>query len=134
MEFVLDYREWTGDVAGSGDEVWHAVDDGTGGWGDSADVFGRWLMDASNPSLFDRVREALLMEWDPIGIQEFPEAHAEYDSYVPDLCELLMRKETWETVFAYLWHLEIGHMGLRGDQVRTQTFSERLIRIARESD
>lgn len=91
-------------------------------------------MDARKPSLFNRVREALLMEWDPIGIQEFPEAHDEYDSYVPDLCELLMRKETCETVFAYLWQLETEHMGLCGDQLRTHAFAERLISIAKEGD
>ena len=88
------------------------------------------MMDDSNPSLFNRVREALLMDWDPIVIQDFPEAHDEYDSYVPGLCELLMRKDPSGRVFSYLWKLETDHMGLRGDPSRTQAFAERLRSLA----
>lgn len=89
-------------------------------------------MDVNKPNLFNRVREALLMEWDPIGIQEYPEAKHEYDSYVSELCELLKRMETCETVFAYLWQLETAQMGLRGDQVRTQGFAEKLISFVKD--
>lgn len=89
-------------------------------------------MDANQTILFSRVQRALLREWDPIGIQEFPGAHDEYDSYVPDIYELLVKKEPVEIVFAYLWQLETEHMGLRGDQVRTQEFALRLIDIAIE--
>jgi hypothetical protein len=92
------------------------------------------MMNGSKPNLFNRVREALLMDWDPIGIQDFPGAHDEYDSYVPELCELLMRKEPIDTVVSYLWQLETCHMGLRGDRSRTHAFAERLISMETESD
>jgi len=86
-------------------------------------------MDAGTSTLLNRVRVALLTEWDPIGIQEIPEARDEYDSYAPGICELLMRNETSGSVFDYLWQLETDHMGLTGDQVRTHAFAERLVRM-----
>ena len=86
-------------------------------------------MDAGTSTFLNRVRVALLTEWDPIGIQEIPEAHDEYDSYAPDICELLMGNQTIDSVFDYLWQLETDHMGLTGDQMRTRAFAEQLIRM-----
>ena len=33
--------------------------------------------------LLDEIQKILLREWDPIGIQDIPEAQDEYDSYIP---------------------------------------------------
>jgi hypothetical protein len=79
-----------------------------------------------------RIRDALLHEWDPIGIQEFPEAQDEYDSYVPDVCHLVLSGASFEDIFAYLWSLETQHMGLRGDRQRTEHFANRVIEIGEE--
>ena len=78
-------------------------------------------------SLVEYVRRALLHDWDPIGVQSYSGASDEYDSYVPDVCELLVRKATLDEVLAYLWSLETQHMGLRGDRQRTETFANELI-------
>lgn len=72
------------------------------------------------PQLSIRVREVLLKKWDPIGIQAFSEAQNEYDSYVPELCELLMRRATVNEIVTYLWWLETEHMGLPGDRQKTE--------------
>ncbi len=77
-----------------------------------------------------RVREALLRNWDPIGVRSFAEANDEYDSYVPDVCALLLRRASLEEIFAYLWWLETERMGLRGDSSKTKLFSEQIAQLA----
>jgi hypothetical protein len=79
-----------------------------------------------------RIHDALLHEWDPIGIEQFPEAQDEYDSYVPDVCHRLLSGASFEQVFDYLWSLETQHMGLRGDRQRTEQFANRVIEIGEE--
>ncbi len=90
-------------------------------------------MNSKRSQLFDRVRDALLNEWDPIGIQDFAEAADEYDSYAADLCELLGRNASVTEVFKYLWQLETEHMSLRGEKRRTEDFASRLLEIATTS-
>ena len=79
-----------------------------------------------------RVRNALLRDWDPIGVQEFPEAHNEYDSFVPDVCRLLLDGADREELMSFLWWAETEHMGLRGDKKRTQEFVERLMYLVND--
>ncbi len=38
---------------------------------------------------YDAVGRIFLEDWDPIGVDDVPEAQGEYDSYVPGVCELL---------------------------------------------
>ena len=35
--------------------------------------------------LFELVHEAVLLDWDPIGIAGIPEASNEYDAYIPEI-------------------------------------------------
>ena len=72
------------------------------------------------------IREILLMEWDPIGIAEFPEAHDEYNEYVAEVEELVAGQARPEVIFAYLWKLETTHMGLVGDRPKTERIASRL--------
>lgn len=84
-------------------------------------------------SLYDRVRHMMLYDWDPIGIQGYMDwPQDEYDSYVPDVCQLLLRKASFEEVLAYLWWLETQHIGLPGDRQRTEEFARRLIQVGEE--
>jgi hypothetical protein len=41
-----------------------------------------------------RVRCALLIEWDPIRVQQFAGAQDEYDLYAPDICRMLSQNAT----------------------------------------
>jgi len=77
----------------------------------------------------DTVRQALLNDWDPIGIRKEPGAQDEYDSYIPMVCKLLMTKRPVHEVFDYLWRLETEHMRLTGTRRETEQFAERLMRI-----
>ena len=84
-------------------------------------------------SLRRRVRVALLHEWDPIGIRQYLEAHDEYDSYVPDVCNLLQSGATSQELFSFLWSLETEHMGLQGNRNATEQFANRLIQLRDEA-
>ncbi len=71
------------------------------------------------------IRQALLEEWDPIGVRGFPEAKDEYDDYVPDVYELLVRGHETRAIVDYLWSLETQHMGLDGNRAATERFAKR---------
>lgn len=61
------------------------------------------------------IRQALLREWDPIGVGDIPEAQGEYDHYVATIYKMLISRKPRNEVFDYLWWLETDHMGLVGD-------------------
>lgn len=82
----------------------------------------------------DSIKAALISEWDPIGVGQFPEAQDEYDSYVPTIYKLLITRSTKHEIFNYLWWLETEYMGLCGNRQATETFAERLLRIPHEID
>jgi hypothetical protein len=84
-------------------------------------------------SLYDHVRHMILHEWDPIGIQGYIDwPQDEYDSYVPDVCQLILRGASCDEVIGYLWWLETEHMGLPGQRERTEQFAKRVIEIGEE--
>jgi len=66
------------------------------------------------------IRETLLRDGDPIGIQDIPEAKDEYDSYVGPVFMLLEKRSTATEFFQYLWKIETHHMGLTGDREKTE--------------
>ncbi len=78
------------------------------------------------------IKRIFLMEWDPIGISEFPEAQNEYDAYVSEAYRLLARRAGVHEMFEYLWWLETTHMGLYGDRQRTEKIAERLVGLISE--
>lgn len=80
------------------------------------------------------IREALLHEWDPIGVGDIPDAQDEYDSYVGAVYKLLISNRSRSEIFDYLWWLETEHMGLSGDRQATEAFAMRLLRLPEELD
>jgi hypothetical protein len=80
--------------------------------------------------LMEEIQKILLKEWDPIGIQDIPEAQDEYDSYVSDVYKLIQSKRTESEVFDYLWGIETEHMGLSGDKKHTQTIAHKLFKLS----
>ena len=77
--------------------------------------------------LHDAIRGVLLNEWDPIGVVDIPGAQDEYDSYIPTIYRLLIRREPVYEVFDYLWWAETKNMGLSGNRQRTEQVAERLV-------
>jgi hypothetical protein len=80
------------------------------------------------------IRDALLRDWDPIGVADIPDAQDEYDGYVASVHKLLIQQRSRTEVFDYLWWLETEHMGLKGDRQATLRFAERLLRLPQELD
>lgn len=76
--------------------------------------------------LHQQIKDLLLREWDPIGVQAIPEAQDEYDGYVPTLHSMLISRKPAHEVFEYLLWLETEHMGLTADRQRTQSIAEKL--------
>jgi hypothetical protein len=58
------------------------------------------------------IRLILMMEWDPIGVRDVPEAADEYDSYAGGICGLLQRGASEADLYAHLRDVEVDRMGL----------------------
>jgi hypothetical protein len=78
------------------------------------------------------IRQVLLHEWEPIGVGDIPQAEDEYDSYVPAIYALLVRRESRYKLIDYLWSVETVAMGLCGNRRRTEEVADRLLRLADE--
>jgi hypothetical protein len=59
-----------------------------------------------------QIRAVLMSTWDPIGVNDIPEAADEYDSYIGGAYELLERGASEESIRAYLRNIEIDAMGM----------------------
>ncbi|PSL82958.1 hypothetical protein C7T35_19575 [Variovorax sp. WS11] len=77
--------------------------------------------------LRQKIKDVLLNEWDPIGVQAIPEAQDEYDDYVPRVYSMLIARKPIKEVFEYRLWVENEHMGLTADRNRTQSIAERLV-------
>ena len=66
-----------------------------------------------------------MRDWDPIGVNDVPEAQDEYDDYVPELVALLARDATEQEIANALYQIETVTMGLNGAP------SEALLLVAR---
>jgi hypothetical protein len=51
------------------------------------------------------IRQVLLQVWDPIGIQDEPNAQDEYDLYVDGIYGLLLRGATDKEITNHLWRI-----------------------------
>ena len=80
-------------------------------------------------SLQKKIKEVLLKDWDPIGIQNITEAQDEYDAYVSSIYKLLISQKTENEIFNYLWWVETEHMGLIGDKQRTLAITKKLNKL-----
>ena len=59
-----------------------------------------------------QIRQILLHDWDPVGVQDEPNARDEYDSYVGDVYGLLARGASPKQVAEHLARIEADRMGL----------------------
>jgi hypothetical protein len=60
----------------------------------------------------EAIREILLRDWDPIGINDVPEANDEYDSYVGGVYRLLASQCSADQLIDHLFVIETQTMGL----------------------
>lgn len=89
------------------------------------------MTDKIDINLYNSIAEALHYKWDPIGVSGIPQTIGEYDSYVPELYELICQNADRELIFNYLWEVEVQHMGLDGNRVATLAFVDYLKEITK---
>ena len=78
-------------------------------------------------ALGDDVRRVLLAEWDPIGVgSECPD---EYDSYIPQICRMLIEQASAEELAAHLGGLAEKEMGLASRRASDLHAAECLLRL-----
>lgn len=69
----------------------------------TADQFARWWRETGEHEL----RQLLLWRWDPIGVADyFPSTADEYDSYAPQLVQVLRRGGDADVIAAHLRDVE----------------------------
>ena len=78
-----------------------------------------WKLRRGDFTLSERVKQAqyfirmvLLVDWDPIAIFGEPAAEDEYDTYVPQIFQLLRKGEKSDEIAEYLHWIEIEMMGM----------------------
>ena len=74
----------------------------------------------------DAIRNILMKYWDPIGVEDEPEAQDEYDDYIPVIWKLLISRESARVIAATLQAIEIEQMGLPANQPRALSAAEKL--------
>jgi hypothetical protein len=62
--------------------------------------------------LYRQTDEILHYMWDPIGVAGVAQARDEYHSYLPQVFELVLRKESKEIIAEYLLDLEENQIGV----------------------
>jgi hypothetical protein len=67
---------------------------------------------ATSQEVRSKIRAIFMAEWDPIGVNEVPEAADEYDSYIGGLYDLLEQGASEESIRTYLRQIEIDQMGM----------------------
>lgn len=80
----------------------------------------------------EAIRRILLLEWDPIGIVDQPDAQDEYDDYIHEIHGMLIRHEPRHRLIDHLWWVETEHMGLFGYRPRTEAVADQLLKLRTE--
>lgn len=75
------------------------------------------------------IREILLQDCDPIGVQGVPEAVDEYDSYVRLLYGILRKHPSEPAVIDFLYHIETDLIGLSTSRVALHPVATKLLQI-----
>jgi hypothetical protein len=74
-----------------------------------------------------------LNDWDPIDIQDVPEAQDEYDRYIAPVIERLRSGASAALLARWLLDIETGEMGLAGDVTRAHVVASKLLTLSETS-
>ncbi len=64
------------------------------------------------PRMHNRADEILHYIWDPIGVSGVAEARDEYDSYIPQIVQMLFDGKGVDAIAQHLYSIEGNQMGL----------------------
>jgi len=73
-----------------------------------------------------RIDEVLFYKWDPIGVNHYPTARAEYRSYVSVILSTLQSGDS-KALYLILSDIQTSNMGLELDEKLTQATVDLLI-------
>ncbi len=59
-----------------------------------------------NEELFKKIHEILIRDWDPIGVSDQPNAHDEYDVYIPGIIKIILKNKSIDQVVNHLASIE----------------------------
>lgn len=84
-------------------------------------------MDRFKPDELERrVDEVLYYKWDPIGINHYVSARAEYRSYVPSILQSLKLGDSVKLI-EKMQDIERNSMGLEGEESNAKEIAELLL-------
>ena len=75
------------------------------------------------------LRKVLLNDWDPIGVDDVPEAADEYDSYLPQVAGRLRSGASVNEIASYLSHVRRDWMSLLSDGEADREAAARVSRL-----
>ena len=80
----------------------------------------------------NEIDEVLWTFWDPIGVNDTPEARDEYRGYISGIFRLLEAGRDRYAIAEHLMSLETVSMGLGGDRASCERVADLLLKIDRE--
>jgi len=86
----------------------------------------RRLSDEQN-QLYNLIDELLWCEWDPIGVNDYPDARDEYQSYTPQIFSLAIKGASREDIAQKLLQIETEMMGLVGNVKKNNELATKMV-------
>ena len=83
----------------------------------------------THEKLNESVKRILWENWDPIGVNDIPEAIGEYDSYAPSVTTLLLNGADVRKIRNHLHSIETTPMGMNGDLARCEDAAQLLTAV-----
>ena len=80
----------------------------------------------------EQLKRLLWLEWDPIGVNDMPDAEGEYDSYAHQVFSMLKQGKSKADMLAYLEWVETEYIGL-GLCGRSPAIVDRIFEIHRSA-
>ena len=74
----------------------------------------------------ESIKQILWHDWDPIGVNDVPEAQDEYDSYVGGVYRMLASGGSEDEIVDHLWKIEMHTMGLDANRERLRPIATKL--------
>lgn len=79
--------------------------------------------------IYRRIDELLWSNWDPIGINDTPEARNEYQSYLPEIFALKINNAGRDKIANSLYKIETNNMGLDGNIIYCQEIADKILSL-----
>jgi hypothetical protein len=81
----------------------------------------------SEKELYKIIDEILWKEWDPIGVNETPEARNEYYGYIPDIFSLTLKNTSADEIADKLDFFATDRMGLTSNKNNCIVVAKKII-------